>query len=569
MIELQGKYADCKIFSSKVDEGTIGQLIGLLNQQSIQGNKIRIMPDNHQGKGCVIGTTMTLKDKVIPNLVGVDIGCFTGDTKVWCSRGAYVEIKKLADERARFVVDSFNEESKIFVNDYAIAFKTKKNAELVEVTYGNKIGLGVDNTHKVKCTPDHKFLVSSNPDVYYASSETTLEWIEAKDLKEGMRLVAEDNYLVVKSVKALNYKEDVYCLNVEENHNFTIEGGVIVHNCGMLTIKLKEKRIDLPNLDSVIRKYIPAGFEIHSEPKTFKTRIDIETLRCYPKANLNVMRAYQSVGTLGGGNHFIEVDADSEGNLYLVIHTGSRHLGKQVAEYYQDLGYERIKAALNDDKYEREKKHLIEKLKAAGQAKLIGSELEKMRQKRCNDKPSIPYELAYVEGQDFEDYIEDMKKVQMYAVDNRAEIARLILKHAKLTEVERFETIHNYIDTDNMILRKGAVSAEYGEKLLIPINMRDGSLICIGKGNPDWNCSAPHGAGRLMSRSQAKQSLTVSEFKKTMSEAGIYTTSVGRDTLDEAPMAYKPMEEIIANIENTVEIAEVIKPIYNFKAGGE
>lgn len=569
MIELQGKYADCKIFSSKVDEGTIGQLIGLLNQQSIQGNKIRIMPDNHQGKGCVIGTTMTLKDKVIPNLVGVDIGCFTGDTKVWCSRGAYVEIKKLADERARFVVDSFDEERKIFVNDYAIAFKTKKNAELVEVAYGNKIDLGVDNTHKVKCTPDHKFLVSSNPDVYYASSETTLEWIEAKDLKEGMRLVAEDGYLVVKSVKALNYKEDVYCLNVEENHNFTIEGGVIVHNCGMLTIKLKEKRIDLPNLDSVIRKYIPAGFEIHSEPKTLKTRIDIETLRCYPKANLNVMRAYQSIGTLGSGNHFIEVDADSEGNLYLVIHTGSRHLGKQVAEYYQDLGYERIKAALNDDKYEREKKHLIEKLKAAGQAKLIGSELEKLRQKRCNDKPSIPYELAYVEGQDFEDYIEDMKKVQMYAVDNRAEIARLILKHAKLTEVERFETIHNYIDTDNMILRKGAVSAEYGEKLLIPINMRDGSLICIGKGNPDWNCSAPHGAGRLMSRSQAKQSLTVSEFKKTMSEAGIYTTSVGRDTLDEAPMAYKPMEEIIANIENTVEIVEVIKPIYNFKAGGE
>ena len=569
MIELQGKYNNCKVFSSKVDEGTIGQLIGLLNQQSIQGNKIRVMPDNHQGKGCVIGTTMTLKDKVIPNLVGVDIGCFTGDTKVWCSRGVYVEIKKLADERARFVVDSFNEESKIFVNDYAIAFKTKKNAELVEVTYGNRMDLSVDNTHKVKCTPDHKFLVSSNPDVYYASSETTLEWIEAKDLKEGMRLVAEDRYLVVKSVKALNYKEDVYCLNVEENHNFTIEGGVIVHNCGMLTIKLKEKCIDLPKLDSIIRQYIPAGFEIHSESKALKTSIDIETLRCYPKANLNVMRAYQSIGTLGGGNHFIEIDKDSEDNLYLVIHTGSRNLGKQVAEYYQDLGYERIKAKLNDDKYEVEKKILIEKLKAAGQEKLIGSELEKMRQKRCNDKPSIPYELAYVEGQDFEDYIEDMKKVQMYAADNRAEIARLILKHAKLTEVERFETIHNYIDTDNMILRKGAVSAQSGEKLLIPINMRDGSLICIGKGNPDWNYSAPHGSGRLMSRSEAKQSLTVSEFKKTMKEAGIYSTSVGKDTLDESPMAYKPMEEIINNIKDTVDIIEVIKPIYNFKAGGE
>lgn len=569
MIELRGKHNTAKVYTDNVDSATIGQVTALLNQECIAGSKIRIMPDTHAGAGCVIGTTMTLKDKVIPNLVGVDIGCFTGDTKVWCSRGAYVEIKKLADERARFVVDSFDEERKIFVNDYAIAFKTKKNAELVEVAYGNKIDLGVDNTHKVKCTPDHKFLVSSNPDVYYSSSETTLEWIEAKDLKEGMRLVAEDGYLVVKSVKALNYKEDVYCLKVEENHNFTIEGGVIVHNCGMLTIKLKEKRIDLPNLDSVIRKYIPAGFEIHNESKAFKTRIDVETLRCYPKANLNIMRAYQSVGTLGSGNHFIEIDKDSEDNLYLVIHTGSRNLGKQVAEYYQDLGYERIKAKLNDDKYEREKKHLIEKLKAAGQAKLIGSELEKLRQKRCNDKPNIPYELAYVEGQDFEDYIEDMKKVQMYAVDNRAEIARIILKYAKLHEVERFETIHNYIDTENMILRKGSVSAQADEKLIIPINMRDGSLICIGKGNPDWNYSAPHGGSRLMSRSEAKQNITLSEFKKTMKEAGIYSTSVNKSTIDESPMAYKPMQEIIDNIQDTVEIIDIIKPIYNFKAGEE
>lgn len=413
MIELKGKHNIAKVFTDNIDSATIGQVTALLNQESIKDSKIRIMPDTHAGAGCVIGTTMTLKDKVIPNLVGVDIGC------------------------------------------------------------------------------------------------------------------------------------------------------------GMLTIKLKEKRIDLPKLDSIIRQYIPSGYNIHNQCKMFKTRIDIEHLRCYDKAHLNYMRAYQSIGTLGGGNHFIEIDKDDEGNLYLVIHTGSRHLGKEVAEYYQDLGYKRIKDAYNDEKFQREQKHLIEKLKNAGKAKLIGSELNKLKEKRCNEMPKIPRELAYVEGQDFDDYIEDMKQVQMYAQDNRAEIARLILKYAKLTEVERFETIHNYIDTENMILRKGAVSAMYDEKLLIPINMRDGSLICIGKGNPDWNCSAPHGAGRIMSRSEAKQSFTVSEFKKTMKEAGIYTTSVGASTLDECPMTYKPMQEIIDNIQNTVEIVSIIKPIYNFKAGEE
>lgn len=281
------------------------------------------------------------------------------------------------------------------------------------------------------------------------------------------------------------------------------------------------------------------------------------------------MRAYQSIGTLGGGNHFIEVDKDSNGNLYLVIHTGSRNLGKQVAEYYQNLGYYRIKERFNEEKYEREKKHLIEKLKNAGKAKLIGSELNKLKERRCNELPNISAELAYVEGQDFEDYIEDMKKVQWYASDNREEIADIIIRRAGLHEEERFETIHNYIDVDNMILRKGAVRAELGEKLLIPINMRDGSLICIGKGNPDWNCSAPHGAGRLMSRSKAKESINLDDFKKTMEDAGIYSTSVSTDTIDESPFAYKPMEEIIKNIENTVEIVDIIKPIYNFKAGGE
>jgi RNA-splicing ligase RtcB len=299
--------------------------------------------------------------------------------------------------------------------------------------------------------------------------------------------------------------------------------------CGMLVIKLKEKRVDLPKLDSVIKNNIPSGYKINKNGKEVKTLLDIEDLKCFGKAKINTNRVYQSIGTLGGGNHFIEIDKDEDGNLYLVIHSGSRNLGKEVAEYYQKLAYATLK-----------------------QSSIRTS-----------------FEMAYVEGENFDNYISDMKSVQQFACDNRAEIARLILKHAKLTEVKRFETIHNYIDTKSMVLRKGAVSAMNGETLIIPINMRDGSLICVGKGNKEWNYSAPHGAGRLMSRGDAKQTFTVSEYKKTMKDAGIYTTSVGTNTLDECPMAYKSINEIINNIQETVDIVKIIKPIYNFKAGAE
>ena len=415
MIELNGKYNSAKIFTDNVEKEAIGQLITLLNQEFIKDSQVRIMPDTHAGAGCVIGTTMTLKDKVVPNLVGVDIGC------------------------------------------------------------------------------------------------------------------------------------------------------------GMLAVKLKEKSIDLNNLDSVIRKYVPSGGEVHTEPKTFKTSLDAENLRCYnkPEANIREMLAYKSVGSLGGGNHFIEVDKDSEDNLWLVIHTGSRHLGIEVCKYYQKEGYNRITAKFNNGNVKDKRKALIEKLKLEGRTSEISKELEKFNKTYKELKPSIPFDLAYVEGDLFDDYIHDMDMVQKHAVCNRAEIARVILKYAKLTEVEHFETIHNYIDIENMILRKGSVSAQLGEKLIIPINMRDGSLICIGKGNPDWNYSAPHGAGRLMSRSKAKETFTLSEFKRTMQEAGIYTTSVNSSTLDECPMTYKPMDEIIRNIEPTVDIVDIIKPIYNFKAGEE
>lgn len=415
MIELKGKYNNCKVFTDNIDSATIGQLTALLNQQSVKDSQIRIMPDTHSGVGSVIGTTMTLHDKVIPNLVGVDIGC------------------------------------------------------------------------------------------------------------------------------------------------------------GMTAVRLKEKRIDLPNLDSVIRKHVPSGAEVHSETNEDRTTLRVDELRCFGKPNANIRAdlAYQSVGTLGGGNHFIEVDKDSDGNLWLVVHTGSRHLGLEVCHYYQELAYERIKNNFNGGTRKEKINALIAKLKAEGRHKEISKEIDKFNRDYNEKNPSIPHELAYVDGEDFKDYIHDMDIVQKHAACNRAEIVRVILKYAKLHEVERFETIHNYIDTENMILRKGSVSAQAGEKLIIPMNMRDGSLICLGKGNPDWNYSSPHGAGRLMSRSEAKQNISMSEFKKTMTDAGIYSTSVNRGTIDESPMAYKPMDEIIRNVDDTVEIINIIKPIYNFKAGEE
>lgn len=414
MIELNGKHNTCKVFTDNIDSATIGQLTALLNQESVEGNQIRIMSDCHSGKGSVIGTTMTLSNrKVIPNIVGVDIGC------------------------------------------------------------------------------------------------------------------------------------------------------------GMLAIKLKERRVDLPKLDSVIRKHIPSGGEVNQDDKKSKTTLDVGDLRCFgkPGARIREILAYQSVGTLGGGNHFVELDKDSKGNIWLVIHTGSRHLGLEVCDYYQEESYRRIKDKVNGGAKKAKIDELITRLKEEGLHKEISKEIDKFNKNYKEITPSVPFELAYCEEDLFDDYIHDMKMVQEHASCNRAEIARIIMKEMKLHEVDRFETIHNYIDTENMILRKGSVSAQAGERLLIPINMRDGSLICIGKGNPDWNYSAPHGAGRLMSRSEAKEKVSMKEYKDSMKD--VYTTSVNKSTIDESPMAYKPMQEIIDNIQDTVEIIDIIKPIYNFKAGEE
>ena len=401
MIELNGKFNTAKIFTDVVDQSAISQVIELLNQEFVAGSRIRMMPDIHAGAGCTIGTTMTITDKIVPNLVGVDIGC------------------------------------------------------------------------------------------------------------------------------------------------------------GMETVRVREDHMEMQRLDKAIRELIPAGFEIRKSAHRYADRVDLDSLRCAKHVDLD--RARRSVGSLGGGNHFIEVDQDDQGQLYIVVHSGSRHLGLEVAKYYQEAGY---KALNKTDEASIQK--FIDEMKAAGRQREIQKELKHLK---AVTNTSVPKALAYVEGSLFDDYIYDMKIVQKFAELNRQAMMDEILKAMKLHPEEQFTTIHNYIDTSAMILRKGAVSAAAGEKLLIPINMRDGSLVCVGRGNEDWNCSAPHGAGRLMSRAQAKESFTVSEFKKQME--GIYTTSVGKDTLDECPMAYKGMQDILDNIGPTADVVSIIKPVYNFKAGDE
>ncbi len=401
MITVQGKYNEAKIFTDVVDQASIAQVIQLCSQKFAAGSRIRLMPDVHAGMGCTVGTTMTITDKVVPNLVGVDIGC------------------------------------------------------------------------------------------------------------------------------------------------------------GMETVRLREDHLELQKLDKLIYERIPSGFAVRQKIHRYMDELDLSELCC--ARHVDLLRAEKSLGTLGGGNHFIEADRDDQGRLYIVIHSGSRHLGLEVAKYYQEEGW-KVLNRTDDASVEA----LIARLKAEGRQKEIQKELKRLKNQR---QTSIPRPLAYVSGALFERYLHDMTIVQRFAALNRQAMVDEIVKGMKLHVEEQFTTIHNYIDTDTMILRKGAVSAQAGERLLIPINMRDGSLLCVGKGNEDWNCSAPHGAGRLMSRSEAKERFTVSEFKRQM--AGVYTSSVGKGTLDECPMAYKGMEDILENIGPTAEVEKIIRPIYNFKAGAE
>jgi len=367
MIEISGQYNRALCFTTSLEEKAAEQIQAVCNQAAFQDSTIRIMPDVHAGMGCVIGTTMTITDKIVPGMVGVDIGC------------------------------------------------------------------------------------------------------------------------------------------------------------GMETVRVDRDSIDFAVLDAYIRTHIPSGFSVRNKPHPLADEIDLSTLRCAPHVTLD--RAYKSIGTLGGGNHFIEAAKSEAGALYLVVHSGSRHLGCEVAEYYQAAGL---------------------------------SVLKKQATR------SVPDDLAYVEGALFDDYIHDMQMIQRFATLNRKAMVDSILSGMGLSAVETFTTIHNYIDTESMILRKGAVSAKSGERLLIPINMRDGSLICVGKGNPDWNFSAPHGAGRIMSRSATFKQLSMEQYQTEMN--GIYSTCVSPNTLDEAPMAYKPMSEIIGQLTPTAEIVAQIRPVYNFKA---
>ena len=322
----------------------------------------------------------------------------------------------------------------------------------------------------------------------------------------------------------------------------------------METVKLAEREIDFERLDHVIRTCIPAGREVRDTPHPLNAQIDLGQLRCADMMNLD--RASRSIGTLGGGNHFIEIDRSEDGTLYLVVHSGSRHLGTEVASFYQNEGR---RALWGGAHYQR--LALIASLKEQGRFSEIQPTLKRLKQEHT---PELPEVLSYVEGKLFVDYIHDMKLVQRFAVLNRKAMTDVILSKMALTPADAFTTIHNYIDTDTMILRKGSVSAKAGEKLLIPINMRDGSLICIGKGNADWNCSAPHGAGRLMSRKAALRNLSMEEFEAEM--AGVYSTCVQPDTLDESPMAYKSLDEIVEQIAPTADIVQRITPCYNFKA---
>lgn len=331
--------------------------------------------------------------------------------------------------------------------------------------------------------------------------------------------------------------------------------------CGMLCCEIGKVDIDYAKLDSVIREHIPAGRAVREEEINFP---QLEELYCKDQLkNMEWLKC--SLGTLGGGNHFIEVDEDSDGVKYLVIHTGSRNLGKQVAEIYQQMAIDDMQGM---NKLAEESQKLIAEYKATGRQKDIQRGLAELKRKWQPDKLNIPKELCYLTGEHREMYLHDMKICQEFARVNRRAIQDIIFYYMGWTFsrsfMERFQTIHNYIDHDTNIVRKGAISAKAGEKLLIPINMRDGCIIGIGKGNEDWNCSAPHGAGRIMSRSKAKEKVSLEEYQESMK--GIYTTSVGQSTIDESPMAYKPMDEILEHIKDTVEIVKIIKPVYNFKA---
>lgn len=401
MLEIRGKVNTAICFARVIEDEAIAQIRRMCDTGMAGGSRIRIMPDVHAGKGCTIGTTMTITDKAVPNVVGVDIGC------------------------------------------------------------------------------------------------------------------------------------------------------------GMYTVKLGKVDIDFAKVDEVCH-FIPSGMDVWEGRIV---RFDLSELRCYRELH-DSRRLERSIGTLGGGNHFIEIDEAGDGTKYLVIHSGSRNLGKQVAEFYQRLA---IDLHSGKEEYFRMRDEIIRTYKEQGRRTEIQGALKALKNEYETKNPDVPEDLCWLYGEYLEDYLHDVEICQRFAKLNREKMAEIILERTGMSAEDAFHTIHNYIDTEEMILRKGAIAAHDGEKVLIPINMRDGSVLAVGKGNPDWNYSAPHGAGRVMSRAKAKESIDLDEYKASM--RGIYTTSVNEQTLDEAPMAYKALEDIMDVIKESVDVIEVLKPIYNFKAG--
>lgn len=403
MLEIKGKKNTALCYTKVIEDEAIDQIRRMCDYKLTEGSKIRIMPDVHVGKGCTIGTTMTITDKACPNIVGVDIGC------------------------------------------------------------------------------------------------------------------------------------------------------------GMYTVKLTDTMLDYQKIDEVCH-YIPSGMNVWEGRQE---RFDLTNLRCY-RSLRDTKRLERSLGTLGGGNHFIEIDRSTDGTYYLIIHSGSRNLGKQVANLYQQLA---VDLHMGKEEYFKQRDEIIRTYKADGRRKEIQEALKELEKNYQTQALNVPEDICWLYGSFLEDYLHDVEICQKFAKRSREKMAEIILERTGMRMVESFHTIHNYIDVDEMILRKGAIAAHNGEKLLIPINMRDGSVIGIGKENPEWNYSAPHGAGRVMSRAKAKETLNVEAYEAAMK--GIYTTSVNEKTIDEAPMAYKSLEDIIDVIRESVDIVDIMKPVYNFKASDD
>lgn len=700
MIELKGKYNSAKVFSNKEEYSALDQIKLLLNQEYVSDSKIRVMPDYHAGAGCVIGLTMTIKDKVCPNLVGVDIGCLDKDTEFlteegWKPISEYQDGDKVLQydkktDQANFVtpinyIKEDCDEMYHFKNEKGLdqmlseehrmliwkGFKSKgynlevfSPKEIVEKGdtlnngyYGVKCAFEINNgeginfsddeirldvmiaadgyikkerdsdnlisihlkkERKIKRTKEileansipfkEYFYSDGSVDInfyldkkfnkslkrYYKASLRQLEILASESLKwdghEGYRsffsstnketidviqfafssvniragiysaekekeenwkkqynVVPTKNNIIgvtntVSKVKTLDGKK--YCFTVPSSYFVARRNGkiFITGNCGVLVNELGKVDIDLPFLDNFIRNHIPHG--INKNPKALVEFDDLNDIR----AEIDIENSLRSIGSLGSGNHFVEVNEDSEGVKYLVIHSGSRHLGLEVAKYYQKIAEE--------DCNKNVKELLINTLKRVGRKKDIERKLKEIVS--CNK------ELSYLNGKAMEDYLHDIEIVQRFASLNREVMAKRILEFLEIKPVSTFESIHNYIDLERNILRKGAIDASEGKKVIIPINMRDGSIIGLGKGNEDYNFSAPHGAGRLMSRSKAKELISLEDFEESMRD--VYSSSVKQSTIDESPFAYKSLEDIVDNVEDSVEILKIVKPIYNFKA---